>query len=218
MTFTVPHKSLQAACLIASHDAARPILEHVAVFADDLIVATDSYLLIMIGAQQETPRALVRRVRNLAADAAPTLVHRKHVHVLHTLAPKATTFDLDDDHGSVPGYRLAWAKQVGEYPRLDKIVSGNVPSPVTGVVSLNAAYTGRIGQAVNKLKPAGSWAYDTALAFHGSDGGDTTAKPMVWTAKASLGTVVAYQMPVRTSDAEWGVEPTPGNVDLVAGA
>lgn len=204
---TIPVKTLRAAAEVASTDQARPLLCHVAIFSDDLVVATDSYRLVVIGKPDETPAGLILRVKERLPE--PLFVPRDGIAKIAKLvkpSDHAATVNVKREQPegyASPTVRLStengeitnWTTD-GDYPVFAGLMSVEQPSGLQDPIALNADFVAN-DTKIAKLLAGRSTALLTCYGDHGH------GKPFYMACRGDLATAVILQMPSRGGEICW---------------
>jgi hypothetical protein len=208
-------KAAFAASHFASKDTDRPILTAVAVYSNDLMVATNSFILGMVSTLGETPFQVIERVQ--AADKlarggnGPLLVDGAEIAKYAKATAKASRFLpttlTAEDHFITLSNTETTQRHVaieGAFPAVGQLTRSETPIGVAGV-GLNPTFLAALDKA-GSVCGAGKWGKDnrngTPVVFWG---GIDTLKPVYWSmASIDMPTIVMLQMPVRLKHECWG--------------
>lgn len=221
--------ALVAATKFAANDKGRPLLNGVAVFANDFAFATNSYIAGIFGRPKEAPHDLAKRAREMMLahkedrDANPCLViGAKDIVAASKLRNRADRWpawdivQVDDDHvrfnygsGDPTGVSVVSQSLIvplikGEFPMLNNYMPFDPPQGTVYSTSFGAQYLKAICDAAVALTGDRS-THVTLLGRWGAHGIYESLRPQYWYVSNDSGSMLAVQMPVRF-EVSWGTE------------
>lgn len=199
-------KALHAATMFTSEDKTRAVLHDVVILAPDLFVASNSYLIGMVGGDDETPATVIQRVLAEDTTKAVRLNGAALLPVLKTVSTKQhagpatqlhNVFQFGDTYSTFTNTAIGITQVIpynsGMYPGLSTLMSATQPEPVQGV-AFNLDFLALLAKARKLLN------HDTTCTVLW---GGSATKVCYWSSQSTgCATVVMLIMPVR-HNREW---------------